>query len=230
MLLNVPEAAALLSVSEKTIYRYLKQGLLPVYRVGEQYRFSRAELLAWATSRRLNVPEEMFHESLRCAFPLPSLSQAVQDGGIFYRMEGEDKEEVLRHLAQHARLDYPVDRDYLFCLLLAREALGSTAVGEGFAIAQLIYPNSLDLGRQSVSLAFLEKAVEFEALDGRPVECVFGVFSATLRGYYHLSTRIHFALRDPEVRGVLSRQAGRDEIMRQLARVEAHLTVPAVPS
>lgn len=223
MLINVPEAAALLGVSEKTVYRYLKQGTLPVYRVGEQYRFSRAELLAWATSRRVNVPENLFHESLHCSFPLPTLSQALQDGGIFYRIEGDDKESVLRHLAQHARLDFPVDRDYVFRLMLAREAFGSTSVGDGIAIPQLIYPNSLELGRKSVSLVFLEKPVEFESLDGRPVECLLGVFSSTIRGYYHLTNRIHYALRDRGVREVLGAQGRRDEILGEVSRVEASL-------
>jgi len=32
-----------LSVSEKTVYRWIKQGFLPAYRVNDQYRFNRQE-------------------------------------------------------------------------------------------------------------------------------------------------------------------------------------------
>jgi PTS system nitrogen regulatory IIA component len=53
--LSVRDSAQLLKVSEKTIYRWVKQGKLPAYRINEQYRFNRAELLEWATSQRLNV-------------------------------------------------------------------------------------------------------------------------------------------------------------------------------
>ena len=226
-LLNVPEAAALLGVSEKTIYRNIKQRNIPVYRVGEQYRFNRAELLAWATSRRLNVPEALFHESLACNIPLPSLGEALRSGGIHYRMEGADKESVLRSLADNALLSQPVDRYYLFRLLLAREALGSTSVGEGVAVPQLIYPNSLDLGRKSVTLIFLEKPIDYDAVDGQPVSCLIGLFSATLRGYYHLQTRVQLALRDSGFRQALAEQYGREEIMRELARIESTLRNPA---
>ncbi|HOD84676.1 MAG TPA: helix-turn-helix domain-containing protein, partial [Phycisphaerae bacterium] len=45
MRLRVRDAAELLNVSEKTIYRWIAQKLLPVHRVNEQYRFNRAELL-----------------------------------------------------------------------------------------------------------------------------------------------------------------------------------------
>jgi PTS system nitrogen regulatory IIA component len=225
--LNVSDAARLLKVSEKTIYRWLKQDLLPVYRVNEQYRFSRAELLAWATSRRLNVPEALFHESLHCTLPLPSLFQALQVGGIVYRMEGGDKEAVLHQLAESARLPNVVDREYLFRLLLAREGLGSTGVGGGIALPQLIYPNSLHLASKAVTLAFLERPVEFDALDGRPVDCVIGLFSATLRGYYHLLNRVQFALRDPAIIEVLAQKAGREQILEAFAQLESRLPGPA---
>lgn len=223
MRMNVSDAAALLKVSEKTIYRWLKQGILPVYRVNEQYRFSQAELLAWATSRRLNVPETLFHETLESTLPLSSLSQALQAGGIVYRMEGEDKEDALKQLAESARLPNAVDRDYLSRLLLAREALGSTGVGGGVALPQLVYPNSLHLSSKTVTLAFLEKPVPFDALDGRPVDCLLGLFSATLRGFYHLLNRIHYALRDAEIQEVLASRGSREQILAAFARLESEL-------
>ena len=100
MRLGVQDAAQLLGVSEKTIYRWISRGTLPAYRVMDQYRFNRAELLAWAISQRLNVSEDLFHDSLRVTGPIPTLVEAVQRGGIVYRLEGGDKEEALRHLAQ----------------------------------------------------------------------------------------------------------------------------------
>ena len=62
MNLSVRDAATLLNVSEKTIYRWIKQQTIPAYRVQDQYRFNRAEILEWATSRRMNVSSEIFLE------------------------------------------------------------------------------------------------------------------------------------------------------------------------
>jgi nitrogen PTS system EIIA component len=45
MQLGVREVAELLNVSEKTVYRWLKQGKLPAYKINDQYRIHRAELL-----------------------------------------------------------------------------------------------------------------------------------------------------------------------------------------
>ena len=52
MKLSVRDAAVLLNVTEKTIYRWIKQGVIPAYQINDQYRFNRAELLEWATSAR----------------------------------------------------------------------------------------------------------------------------------------------------------------------------------
>lgn len=226
MFLNVPEAATLLSVSEKTIYRNIKQGNIPFYKVGEQYRFSRAELLAWATSRRHKVPHQEYHDSLQCTVSLPTLSQAVQEGGILYRMEARDKESALEELSANARFTYPVDRDYLFHLLLAREALGTTSVGAGIAVPQLVYPTLLELASPSVTVMFLEHPIDFSAVDGQPVQCLLGLFSATLRGYYHLHSLIHYALRDRKLSDILKKQGSREEILREISRVESTLRLP----
>ena len=62
MKLTVRDAARILSVSEKSIYRWIKDGVIPAYQINDQYRFNRAELLEWATSRRINVSPEIFAE------------------------------------------------------------------------------------------------------------------------------------------------------------------------
>ena len=224
MRVTVQGAAEMLKVSEKTIYRWIKQGMLPVYRVSDQYRFNRAELLAWASSRRLNVSEDLFHESLQPTVPLRSLSDAILAGGIAYRMEATDKSGVLRQLADSVRLPEEVDRDYLYRLFLAREGLGSTGVGDGLAVPQLIYPNSLELSRGVILLAFLENPVPFEALDGLPVHCCFALVCPTIRGYVHLSTRLHYAFRDPQLRKVLAEPGSREEILRLVTALESGLT------
>ena len=80
MKLLVKDAARLLDVSEKTIYRWIKQGSIPAYRLNEQYRFNRAELLEWATSRRISISPEIFREEESEADSLPDFTEALNPG------------------------------------------------------------------------------------------------------------------------------------------------------
>jgi PTS system nitrogen regulatory IIA component len=227
MQLGVRDVSRLFNVSEKTIYRWVNQGVLPAYRVNEQYRFNRAELLEWATSRKMNVSSALFDEPESNGTPIPGLLEALQAGGIFYRLSGADKESVLRAVVEHMRLPEEVDRDFLLRVLLAREALQSTGIGDGIAIPHVRNPIVLHVSRPMVTLCFLERAVDFGALDGKPVHVLFSLVSPTVRAHLRLLSRLSFALHDPGFKKAVLRQAARDEILAEARRLEAQLARPA---
>ena len=223
MQLTVRDVSRLLSVSEKTIYRWVKQGVLPAYRVNEQYRFNRAELLEWATARRMNVSAAVFEEPESDATPIPGLVEALRAGGIFYRLGGKDKEAVLRAIVEHLRVPEEVDREFLLRVLLAREALQSTGIGDGIAIPHVRNPIVLHVSRPMVTLCFLEKAIDFGALDGKPVHVLFTMVSPTVRAHLRLLSRLSFALHDTGFKKAVLLQGSRDEILRECQRVEEGL-------
>src|SRR5437868_15382474 len=99
MQLGVREVSKLLNVSEKTIYRWVGQGILPAYRVNEQYRFNLAELLDWATSRKMNVSAAVFVEPESNSTPIPGLVDALQACGIVYPPLGADNDGGARAVA-----------------------------------------------------------------------------------------------------------------------------------
>jgi nitrogen PTS system EIIA component len=229
MNLSVRDAASLLTVSEKTIYRWIKQQTIPAYRVQEQYRFNRAELLEWATSRRLNVSSDIFLEPEADGQPIPSLLDALVAGGVFYRVSGFDKESVLREVVQLLRLPEEVDREFLLRVLLAREAIAPTAVGDGIAIPHVRNPVVLHVGRPAIALCFLDRAIEYGALDGKPVHTLFTIISPTTRAHLHLMSKLSFVLRNPGVREAVERQASRVEVLQQVDRAEGCLASPTEP-
>jgi nitrogen PTS system EIIA component len=218
MKLTVRDAAALLSVSEKTIYRWIKQGVIPAYQVSDQYRFNRAELLEWATSRKISVSPQIFAEPDNG--PSPTLFDALTVGGIYYRIAGKDKSSVLQAVVDTMKLPAEVDRHFLYQVLLAREALGSTAIGDGIAIPHVRNPIVLHLSQPMVTLCFLEHPIDFEALDGKPVNTLFTFISPTVRAHLHMLSRLSFLLQDAAFKAAVTQQAGRDDILATLQRVE----------
>ncbi|MBI5446608.1 MAG: PTS sugar transporter subunit IIA [Deltaproteobacteria bacterium] len=227
MQLSVRDAATLLEVSEKTVYRWARKGEIPFSRVNDQYRFNRVELLEWATANRVPVSPMIFSEPEAQGLRLPSLTEALQAGGVFYRIAGRDVPSVLREVVHHMRLPDEVDREHLFQVLLAREALGSTGVGEGIAIPHVRNPIVLHVPRATVTLCFLETPIDFQSLDGKPVNTLFTVISPTVKGHLHLLSRLAFGLRDAGVRRVLAEQAGREAILQSFEAVEASLPAPS---
>jgi PTS system nitrogen regulatory IIA component len=223
MKLVVRDAAKLLNVTEKTIYRWIKQGAIPAYQINDQYRFNRAELLEWATSRKLNVSPDIFAEPEGGDNVPPNLSEALTAGGIYYRIGGTDKASALHAVVDTMKLPEEVDREFLYQVLLAREALGSTGIGEGIAIPHVRNPIVLHVSRPMVTLCFLERPVDFGALDGRAVTTLFTLISPTVRAHLYMLSRLGFALRDPDFKSSITRQASREEIFAALKQAEAGL-------
>jgi nitrogen PTS system EIIA component len=225
MQVGVREAARLLAVSEKTIYRWIKAGRLPAYLISEQYRFNRAELLEWATARKINVSPEIFDEpDERARTMLPEVAEALEAGGIHYRVAGTDKSSVLKAVVDLMRLPDEVDRGFLHQVLLARESLGSTGVGDGIAIPHVRNPIVMHVPLPTVTLCFLENPIDFGAIDGKPVDTLFTIVSPTVRAHLHILSRLVYTLRDPHLRGLLARQASRQEIQDTVRTFEAQAT------
>jgi PTS system nitrogen regulatory IIA component len=117
------------------------------------------------------------------------------------------KKQALQELsAQAARLT-SLDERTIFEALLQRERLGSTGIGEGLAIPHGKLPN---LNRLFGFIARLEKPIDFEALDGQPVDILFLLLAPEGAGADHLKAlaRVARVLREP---GVMDRiRAARD--------------------
>ena len=230
MQLTVKDVAKLLNLSEKTVYRMIQRGEIPVHRIGEQFRFNRTDLMEWATTKRMNVSPDMFNEPDDEGLEQHRVSDALARGGIFYRLEGKDKEGALRSLVQVINLPAEVDRDFLLNHLIAREALASTGIGEGIAIPHVRNPIIVPVDAPLIALGFLEHPVDFAAIDGKPVNVLFLLFSPTIRMHLRQLSRLAYKLGQTAVQEVLKRQAPREEIFAAIRRVEDDLDVQAHPA
>ena len=152
---------------------------------------------------------------------LPTLAEALKAGGVAYRVGGSDQPSVLRAIVDLLKLPAAVDREFLYQVLLARESLGSTGVGDGVAIPHVRNPVVLHVSEPTVTLSFLETPIDFHAVDGKPVNTLFTLISPTVKTHLHLLSRLGFVLHNPAFKAALKRQAPCDELMTLLAAAEA---------
>ncbi|HEY3234437.1 MAG TPA: PTS sugar transporter subunit IIA [Polyangiaceae bacterium] len=119
------------------------------------------------------------------------------DGGAIH-----DKDQALRLLAGLISPGLGVTEQKVEKLLMDRERLQSTGIGDGVAI-----PHSAceDAARQAAALLLCRQGVEFAAIDGVPVKIIFGVLGPKRATGEHLKTlaRISRLLRDASVRSKL---------------------------
>ena len=106
------------------------------------------------------------------------------------------KKQALQEIAAHAARLTGLEAAAIYEALLQRERLGSTGIGEGIAIPHGKLPG---LDRLFGFMARLDKPVDFESLDGQPVDLVFLLLAPEGAGADHLKalSRIARVLRGP---------------------------------
>ncbi|MBI3464618.1 MAG: PTS sugar transporter subunit IIA [Planctomycetes bacterium] len=225
MQLSVRELATALKVSERAIYQWIKQGSLRAHQVNGQHRFNRSELVEWATAQRRDLPPELLHNGDDDGL-VAGIPEAIEAGGIFRNISGDDKEAVLRAMVNTIRLPDGTDRELLFRVLLAREALGSTGIGDGLAIPHPRNPIVLNVERPMVAVCLLAKPAEFGSLDGQPVHTLFSLISPTVRDHLHLLSRLAYALKDSAFNAAIVHRKADKDILKAARRMEANLKRP----
>ena len=99
-----------------------------------------------------------------------SLIDLVAPNAIIPALKVNNKKQVLQELAARAAALTGQNEKTIFDTLMQREKLGSTAVGNGIAIP---HGKMATLTRLFGLFARLDRPIDFEALDGQPVDLDF---------------------------------------------------------
>lgn len=231
MQISLRQAASYLNVSETTIRRWVATRGLPAHRVDEQLYCNAVELWEWALENGVAASRALLDQERRAPEQVPPLSELVRKGGVHRDVGGHSKAEVLREIVGLLPLPADVDRDFLVTVLEAREAMGSTGIGDGIAIPHVRNPILLHVAEPLVSLCLLRHPVPFDAVDGQPVHALFLLVSPNVPAHLRILSQLGFALNDVELRRRLRARAPGDAILARIAEVEeAMRAAPAQPA
>ncbi|KAA2242149.1 PTS IIA-like nitrogen regulatory protein PtsN [Salinarimonas soli] len=135
------------------------------------------------------------------------LSELLSPEGVLPALRVQSKKQALQEISAAAARLTGLDEGEIFGTLLQRERLGSTGIGEGIAIP---HGKLSTINRLVGLVARLERPIDFEAIDGQPVDLLFLLLAPEGAGADHLKAlaRVARALREP---GLVERaRAARD--------------------
>jgi nitrogen PTS system EIIA component len=126
------------------------------------------------------------------------LTDLVAPNAVIAALKVNSKKQALQELAAKAAQLTGQNERAVFEVLLQREKLGSTGVGNGIAIPHGKLPK---LNKLFGLFARLDRPIDFEALDGQAVDLVFLLLAPETAGADHLKAlaRVARLLRDPDV-------------------------------
>lgn len=136
-----------------------------------------------------------------------TITDLVAPEAIVPALKVTSKKQALQELAARAAALTGQNERAIFEVLLQREKLGTTAVGYGVAIPHGKLPK---LPKMFGLFSRLDRTIDFEALDGQPVDLIFLLLAPEGSGADHLKAlaRVARLLRDQETTSKL--RAARD--------------------
>ncbi|MDD2853862.1 MAG: PTS sugar transporter subunit IIA [Desulfuromonadaceae bacterium] len=219
MFLKVTDLAAAIGVDEKSVVGWIKNKGLPAHKRDDRYQVNRIDLLEWATTHGITIPPDIFADNNENP-DRPLLSDALLHGGIFFDLPGNTPEIALREVVSRLKLPPGLDPEFLLHTLLAREALGSTAFGNGIAIPHVRNPIVGQTSESAISLCFLKNPIDFDAIDGKPVTILFTLVTPNVKAHLHLLAKLAFLLHDNGFQTLLHRPGSEAEIMAAVCALE----------
>ncbi|HEX2511664.1 MAG TPA: PTS IIA-like nitrogen regulatory protein PtsN [Xanthobacteraceae bacterium] len=145
-----------------------------------------------------------------------SLTDLIAPNAVIPVLKVTSKKQAIQELAAQAGQLTGHNERTIAEILLQREKLGSTGVGNGIAIPHGKLPK---LGKLFGMFARLERPIDFEALDGQPVDLIFLLLAPETAGADHLKAlaRIARLLRDPDIGQKLRASQDADALYAVLA-------------
>jgi PTS system nitrogen regulatory IIA component len=149
-----------------------------------------------------------------------SLNDILAPNAVIPALKVNGKKQALHELAAKAAELTGQNERAIFDVLMQREKLGSTAVGAGIAIPHGKLPTLNNLFGLFVRLGRL---IDFEALDGAPVDLMFLLLAPEGAGADHLKAlaRVARLLRNPDIANKLRQSADTEAIYAVLTMAPA---------
>jgi PTS system nitrogen regulatory IIA component len=188
--LKIKDIVDLLQVSEKTVYRWIKEKKIPCYRINHQYRFNRSEINEWILSSKIELSSSLIN--LAVINTPDYLVQLLERGGIIQNVEGVTVKDVLKNAIDKIITPSSLSKEEILSALLNREELMPTAIGKGIAIPHPRNPIVTDTNNASVSICYLQDPIDFGSLDGQKVHSLFILLTASPRMHLDVLSKISY--------------------------------------
>ena len=190
-IMTLAEVAGYLKLAEKTVLRMVHRGEIPCVKIASQWRFSRNVIDDWLLSRMQVLPKNDLARIIEQDSTVLPLSRLMDPGFVQPKIRPGSKEDVLRQLIQLlVSAKIVTDEEQLLGKLLFREAMASTAIGNGAAMPHVRNPEELKHGSPLIISGICREGTDFDSPDGKQTHLFFLVYTNSVVVHVRAIARI----------------------------------------
>ncbi len=141
-----------------------------------------------------------------------NIGEYLRLGGVYYDVEGSTAQEAFKSLCSKIKLPSSVSPRILYDALCAREAVLSTAVGNGIAIPHSQQPLVKTVNEQRIYICYLKEPVNMRAMDNKKVQTLIIPLSASVQSHLQIISQLARLLTKADFKKALALKLSLDEL------------------
>jgi len=217
--LSKAEAAKKLKVSERVIQEMVATNVFESKLVGKNVKIDEDSLNEWLENLN-EIDEKMLAlKRVICHF-----EEYMRPENIFLDFSAENKYDAIRILSEKAKeLKLVRDARWLYEVVVAREELISTAIGNGVALLHPRHLHPSKIKTPSILFGRSSEGVDFDAPDNKPVNIFFMLLLHNDKQHLFSLSYISKLIMNPEILASFTTAGDADEIHKALTVIPEQL-------
>ncbi len=214
---TIKDVSVLLSRPEKEIQNLIKANEIPVQIINDKFFFNKQQIVEWALIR--NIPINISNHKNMTEYQVKALN-TILDQDSFYYDCALTEDSYLEQMLNMVHLDANVDKGIIIQLLKNREALMSTAIGNGISLPHPRIP--LMVGRNPlINFFFPQTPLDLKSIDGKPVHTIILLVSQTIKQHLSLLAHLSFLLSKETFRAALENRLSCHDLLDIINHIES---------
>ncbi len=204
-------------LSDKEVQLLIKKNEIPHQYLHDKVVFNKQQVIEWTLSR--NFPINVTGHQKFSEYHIESLSNLLDRESFHFNCDFTESTYIEQMIAK-INFGKNVDRGIIIQLLKSREAMMSTAIGNGISLPHPRVPIVVGKNKPLISFFFPDRPLELKSIDGNPVHTIILLISQTIKQHLSLIAHLSFLLSQVTFRFALENRLEYKEILDIIKKIE----------
>jgi PTS system nitrogen regulatory IIA component len=215
--LNLKDISHLLMIPDKEVQLFIKKKEIPFQFIHDKIVFNKQQIIEWALGR--NYPINVSGHNKLSEYHINTVSTLVDKESFHYNCELNESSYIEEMVAQIS-FEQNVDSETIVQLLKSREAMMSTAIGNGISLPHPRVPLMVGKNKPLINIFFPVKPLDLNSIDGKPVHTLILLISQTIKQHLSLIAHLSFLLSKEIFRFSLENRLDYMELLILIEKIE----------
>jgi len=205
-------------LSDKEVQQLVKNKEIPFQYIHDKVVFNKHQIIEWALERNLPINVSGYNK-LR-EYHIETVSTLLNKDSFHYKCDLNEST-YIEQMISKIKFEKNVDNEIIIQLLKSREAMMSTAIGNGISLPHPRVPLMVGKNKPVINFFFPTKPLNLQSIDGKPVHTLILLISQTIKQHLSLIAHLSFLLSKEAFRFALENRFEYEEILDISKKIEA---------